>query len=103
MDVQSQGQNASKPELLLFSMAKGKVRLLAAPRNRGWYVVTVSEVIPGQVAPNDPRLAGLQESLQGAFGKEYDDQLSNAMRTEIGTTRNEEHISALKKRLQTGQ
>jgi len=103
MDVQSQGQNASKPELLLFSMAKGKVRLLAAPRNRGWYVVTVSEVIPGQVAPNDPRLAGLQESLQGAFGKEYDDQLSNAMRTEIGTARNEEHISALKKRLQTGQ
>ncbi len=103
MDVQSQGQNASKPELLLFSMAKGKVRLLAAPRNRGWYVVTVSEVIPGQVAPNDPRLAGLQESLQGAFGKEYDDQLSNAMRTEIGTTRNEEHISALKKRLQAGQ
>ncbi len=103
MDVQSQGQNASKPELLLFSMAKGKVRLLAAPRNRGWYVVTVSEVIPGQVAPNDPRLTGLQESLQGAFGKEYDDQLSTAIRSEIGTTRNEEQITALKKRLQTGQ
>lgn len=103
MEVQSQGQNASKPELLLFSMAKGKVRLLAAPRNRGWYVVTVSDVIPGQVAANDPRLSALNESLQGAFGAEYTDQLSAAMRGEIGTTRNEEHIVALKKRLQTGQ
>lgn len=102
-EVQSQGQNASKPELLLFSMAKGKVRLLAAPRNRGWYVVTVSDVIPGQVAANDPRLSALNESLQGAFGAEYTDQLSAAMRNEIGATRNEEHIAALKKRLQTGQ
>lgn len=103
MEVQAQGQNAPKPEVLLFAMAKGKVRLLAAPRNRGWYVVTVSEVIPGQVSPADPRLAGLQESLQGAVGAEYTDQLSAAMRTEIGTTRNEEHIAALKKRLQGGQ
>ncbi len=103
MDVQAQGQNAPKPEVLLFAMAKGKVRLLAAPRNRGWYVVTVTEVIPGQVAPTDPRLAGLQESLQGAIGGEYTDQLSAAVRSEIGATRNEEHITALKKRLQSGQ
>ena len=103
MEIQAQGQNAPKPEVLMFAMAKGKVRLLAAPRNRGWYVVTVTEVIPGQVSPTDPRLAGLQESLQGAFGGEYTDQLSAAMRGEIGTTRNEEHIIALKKRLQSGQ
>ena len=103
MEVQAQGPNAPKPEVLLFAMAKGKVRLLAAPRNRGWYVVTVNEVIPGQVSPTDPRLAGLQQSLQAGFGGEYTDQLSAAMRNEIGTTRNEEHIVALKKRLQTGQ
>lgn len=103
MEVQAKGPNASKPELLLFSMAKGKVRLMAAPRNRGWYVVTVSDVIPGQVAANDPRLGQLNDSLKGAFGAEYTDQLSAAMRNEIGTTRNEEHIVALKKRLQTGQ
>ncbi len=103
MEVQAQGPNAPKPEVLLFAMAKGKVRLLAAPRNRGWYVVTVTEVTPGQVSPTDPRLAALQQSLQGGFGGEYTDQLSAAMRNEIGTTRNEEHIVALKKRLQAGQ
>ena len=103
MEVQAKGQNASKPEMLLFSMARGKVRLLAAPRNRGWYVVTVSEVIPGQVAPTDPRLQGLQESLQGAYGTEYTDQLSAAMRNDVGVTRNEGNTAALKKRLQGGQ
>ncbi len=103
MEVQAKGQNASKPEMLLFSMAKGKVRLLAAPRNRGWYVVTVSEVIPGQVAPTDPRLQGLQESLQGAYGTEYTDQLSAAMRNDVGVTRNDGNTVALKKRLQGGQ
>ena len=103
MEVQAQGPNAPKPEVLLFAMANGKVRLLAAPRNRGWYVVTVTEVTPGQVSPTDPRLAALQQSLQGGFGGEYTDQLSAAMRNEIGTTRNEEHIVALKKRLQAGQ
>lgn len=103
MEIQAQGQNASKPEMLLFSMARGKVRLLAAPRNRGWYVVTVSEVIPGQVAPNDPRLAGLQESLQGALGAEYSDQQSAAMRKDLGVSRDEGNIDALRKRLSTNQ
>lgn len=99
MDVQAQGKNASKPEMLLFSMAKGKVRLLGAPRNRGWYVVSVTEVIPGAVATNDPRLPGLQQSLQGAYGAEYTDQLNAAMRGEIGATRNEDAITALRKQL----
>ncbi|MFM5947724.1 MAG: peptidyl-prolyl cis-trans isomerase [Novosphingobium sp.] len=102
MEVQSQGPNASKPELLLFSMAKGKVRLLAAPRNRGWYVVTVSEVIPGTVTKDDKRLAGLQDSLRQAYGGEYNDQLGAAMRGEVGSSRNEGNIDALKKRLEGG-
>lgn len=99
MEVQAQGQNASKPEMLLFSMAKGKVRLLGAPRNRGWYVVSVSDVIPGAVTANDPRLAALRSSLQGAYGTEYTDQLSAAMRGEVGATRNEANVTALRKRL----
>ena len=99
-DIQAQGQNAPKPEVLLFSMAKGKVRLLGAPRNRGWYVVTVSEVIPGKVAPNDPRLAGLAESLGQTLGGEYTDQLSAALRGEVGVTRNEDNLAAVRKRLQ---
>lgn len=100
MEVQSQGANASKPELLLFSMAKGKVRMLAAPRNRGWYVVTVNEVTPGTVTKDDKRLPGLRDSLRQAYGGEYNDQLGAAMRGDVGSSRNEGNIGALKKRLE---
>lgn len=100
MEVQAQGQNASKPEALLFTMAKGKIRLLAAPRNRGWYVVSVTEVTPGAVKPDDPRLPGLEETLAGNMGGEYADQLGGGMRNEVGVTRNQGNIDSLKKRLQ---
>jgi len=100
MEVQAQGQNASKPEMLLFTMARGKVRLLAAPRNRGWYVVSVTKVIPGEVKPDDPRLPGLEETLAGNMGSEYANQLGGGMRDEVGVTRNQGNIDALKKRLQ---
>jgi len=81
-------------------MAKGKVRLLAAPRNRGWYVVTVSEVTAGKVAPEDPRLVGLQADLQNSVGSEYAGQLRYGMRTTVGTTRNEANTKQLKKQLE---
>lgn len=103
MEVQAQGQNASKPEMLLFTMARGKVRLLAAPRNRGWYVVSVTKVIPGEVKPDDPRLPGLEETLAGNMGSEYANQLGGGMREEVGVTRNQGNIDALKKRLQGQQ
>ena len=101
--MQAQGQNASKPELLLFAMAKGKVRLLAAPRNRGWYVVSPTEVIPGTVTPGDPRLPGLSQSLQSNYGGEYGEQLGAAMRGDVGATRNEASVKELEKRLRGGK
>ena len=97
--VQAQGQNASKPELLVFTMARGKVRLLGAPRNRGWYVVTVTEVIPGAVAQDDKRLPPLQADIEKATSGEYGEQLSGAMRKDVGSTRNDANVTQLKKRL----
>ncbi|MBN8501845.1 MAG: SurA N-terminal domain-containing protein [Sphingomonadales bacterium] len=99
-EVQAQGQNASKPEMLVFVMAKGKVRTLAAPRNRGWYVVSVTEVIPGNVTKDDKRLPSLQEDFKQSYGGEYAAQMGGAMRSEVGATRNEANVSALKKRLE---
>jgi peptidyl-prolyl cis-trans isomerase D len=101
--LQAQGQNASKPELLLFAMAKGKVRLLSAPRNRGWYVVSPTEVIPGTVAQDDKRLPGLSQSLQSSHSGEYGEQLGNAMRSDVGATRNEGSVKELEKRLRGGK
>lgn len=83
------------PLTLLFAMSKGSVKLLHAPRNRGWYVVTLGDVIPGAVNPADPRLAGLQTELDGVMGRELDDQLRGAIRGEVGVKRNETAIRSV--------
>ncbi len=102
MDIQAMGPNAPKPLVLFFALPKGKVKLMAAPRNRGWYVVTVSEVAFGKVDPKDARLPGLLQSLQQAQGEEYADQLAKAMQAAVGAKRNDAAIAAVRKRLLGG-
>ena len=102
MEVQALGQNAPRPLVLFFAMPKGKIKLMEAPRNRGWYVLTVSEVSFGKVDPKDGRLPGLVQSLQQAQGEEYADQLAKAMQAAVGAKRNETAIGAVRKRLQGG-
>jgi peptidyl-prolyl cis-trans isomerase D len=93
---QISGQRDLPPPLtLLFAMSKGTVKLLRAPRNRGWYVVSLKDVVPGAVNPADPRLAGLQSELNGVMGRELSQQMLAAIRAEIGVKRNEPAIRSV--------
>lgn len=87
------------PLALLFSMAKGTTKLLPAPRNRGWYVVSVSEIVPGKIAEDDPMLAPARKELAGLAGREYAEELMRAIRGEVGVARDDANIAAVKKRL----
>ncbi len=100
--VQQMGQQTPPPLAMLFALAKGQVKLMAAPRNRGWYVVKVTDVIPGKVAPNDPRLPQFQQTMASVASQEYSLQLRAAMRADVGVKRNEATINALKTRLSGG-
>ena len=95
-------QNVPPPLTLLFAMSKGTVKLLRAPRNRGWYVVQLKDVIPGAVNPADPRLAGLQTELNKVMGIELGAQMRAAIRAEVGVTRNEAAIRSVAKSLVGG-
>ena len=100
--LQAMGQQTPPPLALLFAAAKGKVGLLAAPRNRGWYVVKVTDVIPGKVDPADPRLPEFRQTFQQITGQEYSAQLVAAMRKEVGVKRNEDALKAAANRLKGG-
>ncbi|MEY4239956.1 MAG: hypothetical protein RL339_2557, partial [Pseudomonadota bacterium] len=100
--VQAMGQQTPPPLAMLFALAKGQVKLMGAPRNRGWYVVKVNEVIPGKVAPTDPRLPEFQQTMARVTSQEYSQQLRNAMRTDVGVKRNDAAINAVKTRLTGG-
>ena len=97
--VRAKGQAATRPLLLLFSMAKGKVILMQGPRNHGWYVVTVTEVTPGKVSDQGEAIDGVGKSLVDAQREEYGEQLSNAFRSEVGSTRNDGNVSKLQGQL----
>lgn len=103
MQVQQMGPDKTPPPLaMLFSLAKGGVKLMGAPRNRGWYVIQVKDVIPGTIAANDPRLEGFRKSLAQVTADEYSQQLRAAIRADVGSERNETAIAAVKRGLLGG-
>jgi peptidyl-prolyl cis-trans isomerase D len=97
-----QGQQVPPPLALLFSMAQGTVKPLKAPGNRGWFIVALKHIEPGQMAANDPQLPQLQRGLSGETGREYAEQLRRAIRAEVGVTRNENAIKSVGTQLSGG-
>ena len=95
-------QQIPPPLLLLFSMARGTTKLLPAPDNRGWFVVSLKDIVPGKVDPADPMLQSAQAELGQLAGREYSQQLAAAIRKELGVKRNEPAIRALHTQLAGG-
>ncbi|MEP7222683.1 MAG: peptidyl-prolyl cis-trans isomerase [Novosphingobium sp.] len=96
------GQAVPPPLALLFSMAQGTVKVLAAPQNRGWYVVSLKSITPGKMNPGDPTFAAAKSELGKLVGREYAEQMRSAIRAEVGITRNQTAISAVARQLTGG-
>lgn len=99
--AQSGGQ-VPPPLALMFSMAEGTVKTLAAPREQGWFVVALKAITPGKVAPDDPLLADARRELGGMAGQEYAEQMRRAIRAEIGVKRNDKAVAAVRRQLTGG-
>lgn len=98
-DLSRQGQAVPPPLSLLFSMAQGTTKLLAAPNNRGWYIVSLAKIVPGDAAKYASLLPVAARSISEAMGREYAEQLRAAIRQEIGVKRNQSGIDAVSRRL----
>jgi len=87
------------PLRLLFRMANGTIKILPAPRGRGFYVVQVKSIEPATLAPNDPFAAQVRAAYSQEAGREYADQLRAAIRGEIKVERKDSAVKALGKSL----
>lgn len=96
------GGQIPPPVALLFSMAKGSVKILTAPRNRGFYVVSVTAITPGKVDPKDPELARARRDFGTITGREYATQLRSAIKEDVGVKKNPSVIDAIKRQLLGG-
>ncbi|KPF65244.1 peptidylprolyl isomerase [Porphyrobacter sp. AAP60] len=91
--------NLPPPLVLMFSMAEGSVKLLEAPRNLGWYVVALEDISTSPVDSEPGLVQQTRQQLGAALSDEYRRQATAAMRTELGVTRNDNAIAALRKQL----
>lgn len=101
--MQQQQQRVPPPLALMFSMARNTSKKLEAPNKAGWFVVTLKDVVPGTIAANDPMLPGAQRELGTVVGREYAEQLRNAIRTEVTVKRNDTAIKSVQSQLTGGQ
>lgn len=100
--ISRSGQQVPPPLALLFSMAQGTTKVLAAPDNRGWFVVSLAKITPGDASKAAPMLLSAGRELSGLTGREYAAELRVAMRQEVGVKRNEAGFRAVANRLSGG-
>lgn len=89
------------PELaLLFSMAKGSVKTLEVPGNRGWMVLALGEVdrpSPKDIEPG--RVAAIAQPLAPAIGNELVEQFAAEAKRRVGVKINKDLVEQLRKEL----
>lgn len=101
-DLLSRGQQIAPPLALMFSMAEGTTKRLEAPDNIGWFVVDLDDIVTPQVAANDPLIIAARQQLRGEIADELADQLTRAMRNELGVETNQAAVDAVRRQL-TGE
>jgi peptidyl-prolyl cis-trans isomerase D len=98
----SQAGRVPPPLVLMFSMAEGTVKTLEGPRGLGWYVVALEDISTLPLESQPGLIEQTRQQLGQALTEEYTQQAAIAMRKELGVTRNDEAIAAVRKQL-TGE
>ena len=93
------GANIPPPLVLMFSMAEGSVKVLEGPRDIGWYVIRLDEIATDPVDKEPGLLQQTRAQLAPTLTEEYRRMAAAAMRKDLGTTRNDAAITAVRKQL----
>jgi peptidyl-prolyl cis-trans isomerase D len=84
---------------LLFTIGQGKSELAPDAQGRGFFIVRVNKVTPGNALMQPALIGRLQNDLQDGLSQDYAQEFLAAMRKELGSKRNESAIQAFKKRM----
>jgi peptidyl-prolyl cis-trans isomerase D len=87
------------PLVLMFSMAEGTAKTLAAPRDLGWYIVDLEDISTLPLDQEGQLIAQTRQQLGQTLSEEYRRQATAAMRKELGVTRNANAIAAVRRQL----
>ena len=99
LQISQANAEAAVPLRMLFSLTKGKSRMVADPRGRGFFIIKTDRITPGNAMNTPLLIAQTQSEFQQAASNELGQQMMTAMKTEQGVKRNEEAIAAAKRRI----
>jgi peptidyl-prolyl cis-trans isomerase D len=99
LDLAQLGANVPPPLRMLFNLSQGRSRLVADPQGRGYSVVKVNKVTPGNALAQPTLISRVQTELQGSVSEEYARQFLTAIGKAVGVKRNEAAIATVRKRI----
>ncbi|MFL6846347.1 MAG: peptidyl-prolyl cis-trans isomerase [Allosphingosinicella sp.] len=95
-DIARQNAQVPPPMAMMFSLPRGKARLLPAPDGRGFFIVYLDKIVPGD-AHKEPALI---DAVRGQFaqivGDEYAQQFMTAIRAGLEVKINRDALRKLK-------
>ncbi|MFL6801669.1 MAG: hypothetical protein ACJ8EQ_07860, partial [Sphingomicrobium sp.] len=90
------------PIQMLFTLAQGKSRLVADPQGRGFFVVKVDKIRPGNALTEPGLIAQMRNELQQATSDDYARQFVAAIREDVKVRRNDKAIQTTKQQIVSG-
>ena len=99
IQLSEMGDKVPAPLRTLFTTAQGKAQVGADPDGRGYFVVKVDRIIPGNALNQPALIAQVQSQFSEPLAQEYAQEFLAAIREDVGAKRNEAAIAAAKKRI----
>ncbi|HYX45742.1 MAG TPA: hypothetical protein VE820_02800, partial [Sphingomicrobium sp.] len=87
------------PLKMLFTLGEGKSRMFPDPQGRGFFIVKVDKLTPGNAMAQPALIGQMQNELQQGVSQDYGQEFLAAMRKELGVKRNEGAIQSFKARM----
>jgi peptidyl-prolyl cis-trans isomerase D len=98
-DIARANAQVPPPMAMMFSLPRGKARLLPAPDGRGWFVVYLERIVPGDAGKEPALIQAVRNQFGAIIGEEYARQFTAAMRNDLKIERNDEAVRKLKAEL----
>lgn len=102
LQLAQMGGNVPPALGLMFSMAEGRSRMVADPQGRGFIIVKLTKIVPGNAVLRPTLVSRTQTEFQQAAAAEYAEQFNRAIAAEVGVKRNEAAIAQARKRILGG-
>ncbi len=88
-----------EPLKILFTLGAGKSRMFPDPQGRGFFIVKVDKIVPGNSSLQPTLIGRMQSELQEGVSDDYAREFMAAIRAQMNAKHNDAAIKAMKTRI----